>query len=69
MAVSSAKTWGEDAVEDYHSEFCHGIYPGCTFEAFYSFAVIDLVKKTEKVFCYALYFDDLHCLRSNLAFQ
>ena len=44
MAVSSAKTRGEYAVEDYHSEFCHGIYPGCTFEAFYSFAVIDLVK-------------------------
>ena len=67
MAVSSATTWGEDAVEDYHSEFCRGIYPDCTFEAFYSFAVIDLVKKI--VFCYALYFDYLHCLRSKLAFQ
>ena len=47
MAVPSTTTWGEDAVEDYHSEFCHGIYPGCAFEAFYSFAVIDLVKKTK----------------------
>ena len=47
MAVSSATTWGEDAVEDYHSEFCHGIYLGCTFEAFYSFVVIDLVKKNK----------------------
>ena len=36
MAVSLAKTWDEDAIEDYNLQFCHGIYPRSTFEASYN---------------------------------